>query len=184
MLAGAVGRVCCGVIADRIGPLKAYAIASLIQTACVIAFPALENRWSFMALSVIFGFGFAGNMTCLSLCVRQAVPANRFGTAIGAVMMVAWAGMAVGGYMGGVLFDFSRSYTLSFLLAGVAGVLNLAAIGALTMRKADCSTSVILGYKQDLNRRNEQNILALADTRGRTGGNKELSRELWINRSG
>src|SRR5215216_3718658 len=64
MLAGAVGRVCCGVIADRIGPLKAYAIASLIQTACVIAFPALEDGWSFMALSVIFGFGFAGNMTC------------------------------------------------------------------------------------------------------------------------
>lgn len=146
MLAGAVGRVCCGVIADRIGPLKAYAIASLIQTACVIAFPALENGWSFMALSVIFGFGFAGNMTCLSLCVRQAVPANRFGASIGAVMMVAWAGMAAGGYMGGVLFDFSRSYMLSFLLAGVAGVLNLAVIGALTMRKPDCSAPVILEH--------------------------------------
>ena len=106
MTAGAVGRVCCGLIADRIGPLKAYAIASSIQTACVIAFPTLEDSWSFMALSVIFGFGFAGNMTCLSLCVRQAVPANRFGAAIGAVMMVAWAGMAAGGYMGGVLFDF------------------------------------------------------------------------------
>src|SRR5215213_6799414 len=150
MLAGAVGRVCCGVIADRIGPLKAYAIASLIQTACVLAFPSLENRWSFMALSVIFGFGFAGNMTCLSLCVRQAVPANRFGASIGAVMMVAWAGMAVGGYMGGVLFDFSRNYTLSFLLAGVAGVLNLVVIGALTMRKPYCSTPVILEHKQIL----------------------------------
>jgi predicted MFS family arabinose efflux permease len=176
MVAGAVGRVCCGVIADRIGPLKAYAIASLIQTACVIAFPALENGWSFMALSVIFGFGFAGNMTCLSLCVRQAVPANRFGAAIGAVMMVAWAGMAVGGYMGGVLFDFSRSYTLSFLLAGVAGVLNLAVIGALTMRKPDCSTPVILEHKQDLDRRYEQNVLALADTHGRNGGKRELSK--------
>ena len=72
---------------------------------------------SFMALSAIFGFGFAGNMTCLSLCVRQAVPASRFGGAIGAVMMVAWAGMASGGYVGGVLFDLSLSYTLSFMLA-------------------------------------------------------------------
>jgi MFS family permease len=176
MVAGAVGRVCCGVMADRIGPLKAYAIASLIQTACVIAFPTLENRWSFMALSVIFGFGFAGNMTCLSLCVRQAVPANRFGAAIGAVMMAAWAGMAAGGYMGGVLFDFSRSYTLSFLLAGGAGVLNLAVIGALTMRKPDCSTPPILEHKQDLDQRYEQNALALADTRGPNGGKRELSK--------
>jgi len=32
MGAGAIGRVCCGLIADRIGPLKAYAIASAIQT--------------------------------------------------------------------------------------------------------------------------------------------------------
>src|SRR5215213_323231 len=112
MGAGAVGRVCCGLVADRIGPLKAYAIASSIQTACVMAFPVLGDSMSFMLLSALFGFGFAGNMTCLSLCVRQAVPANRFGGAIGIVMMVAWAGMASGGYLGGVLYDVSLSYTL------------------------------------------------------------------------
>jgi MFS family permease len=135
MTAGAVGRVCCGLIADRIGPLKAYSIASSIQTACVIAFPALGDSMSFMALSAIFGFGFAGNMTCLSVCVRQTVPANRFGGAIGVVMMVAWAGMAAGGYVGGVLFDLSLSYTLSFLLAGLAGVLNLAVIAVFATTK-------------------------------------------------
>src|SRR5262245_17434275 len=131
MTSGAVGRVCCGLIADRIGPLKAYAIASSIQTACVMLFPALGDGASLMALSAVFGFGFAGNMTCLSLCVRQAVPAHRFGGAIGAVMMVAWAGMASGGYVGGLLFDLSLSYTLSFMVAGIAGVLNLAVIGTL-----------------------------------------------------
>jgi len=130
MMSGAIGRVCCGIIADRIGPLKAYAMASAIQTACVAAFPALSGRLSLMALSALFGFGFAGNMTCLSICVRQAVPASRFGGAIGAVMMIAWAGMAVGGYVGGVLFDLRGTYTPSFLLAGVAGVVNLLVIAA------------------------------------------------------
>jgi predicted MFS family arabinose efflux permease len=133
MVSGAVGRVCCGVIADRIGPLKAYALASAIQTACVLAFPAIGNSLSLMMLSAVFGFGFAGNMTCLSLCVRQAVPASRFGGALGAVMMIAWAGMAAGGYLGGLLFDLSRSYTASFVLAGTAGVLNLGVIVAITM---------------------------------------------------
>jgi MFS family permease len=131
MMAGAVGRVCCGFIADQIGPLRAYAVASTIQTVSVMAFPALHDSLSLMVLSALFGFGFAGNMTCLSLCVRQAVPASRFGGALGAVMMIAWAGMATGGYVGGVLFDLSRSYTLSFALAGATGVLNLAVLACL-----------------------------------------------------
>jgi MFS family permease len=161
MTAGAIGRVCCGLIADRIGPLKAYGIASSIQTVCVMAFPALGDSISFMALSAVFGFGFAGNMTCLSLCVRQAVPANRFGGAIGVVMMVAWAGMACGGYVGGVLFDLSLSYTLSFLLAGMAGVLNLTVIGAFARTQNVFSTPEILEGSET--RRDHENNVALAD---------------------
>jgi MFS family permease len=133
MISGAVGRVFFGSIADRIGPLKAYATASFVQTVCVVAFPALQDGWSLMALSALFGLGFAGNMTCLSLCVRDVVPASRFGGAMGAVMMVAWAGMAAGGYAGGVLFDLSLSYTPSFVVAGVAGALNLAVLAALQL---------------------------------------------------
>jgi hypothetical protein len=82
-------------------------------------------------------------MTCLSLCVRQAVPAHRFGGAIGAVMMVAWAGMATGGYVGGVLYDQSLSYTLSFMVAGITGVLNLAVIGALAATRNAASAAIL-----------------------------------------
>ena len=125
MTCGAVGRVCFGFIADRIGPLRAYGLASLTQTACVLLFPALADSVSLLALSAVFGFGFAGAMTCFSLCVRRAVPAHRFGAAMGAVMMMAWAGMAAGGYLGGLLFEISQSYTAWFLLAGAAGNLAL-----------------------------------------------------------
>ena len=126
---GALGRVCFGLIADRIGALIAYAAASCTQTVCVILFPALEGGASLMVLSAIFGFGFAGNMTCLSLCVRGAVEVDRFGAALGPVMMLAWVGMALGGYIGGAMFDLSSSYGPSFGLAAGAGVFNLAVIG-------------------------------------------------------
>jgi len=100
----------------------------------VLAFSgARENSLSFMELSALFGFGFAGNMTCLSLCGVRPCPRAVFGRAIGAVMMVAWAGMASGGYVGGVLFDLSLSYTPSFVLAGMAGILHLEVIGAFAM---------------------------------------------------
>ena len=86
---------------------------------------------SLLALSAVFGFGFAGNMTCLVLCVRDAVPVDRFGGALGMVMLVASARMGAGSYAGGALFDIYLSYAPSFALAGAAGLLNLATIGAM-----------------------------------------------------
>src|SRR5262249_33885235 len=116
---------------DRIGNLPSYALASVGQTACVLAYPLLGDAVSLLTLSAVFGFGFSGNMTCLILCVRETVAANRFGRALGVVMMVAWAGMAAGGYAGGLLYDLFASYALAFVLAGAAGGLNLVALLAL-----------------------------------------------------
>ncbi|MCL4765788.1 MAG: MFS transporter [Hyphomicrobiaceae bacterium] len=131
MLFGAAGRVWFGLTADRIGYLPSYALASAIQTACVFVYPLLGGSSSLLALSAVFGFGFAGNMTCIVLCVREIVPAHRYGGALGMVMLVAWAGMGTGGYVGGLIYDHYLSYTLSFMLAGSAGLLNLVAIGLL-----------------------------------------------------
>jgi MFS family permease len=131
MLFGALGRVCFGLIADRIGYLPSYALASVAQTGCVLAYPLLGDAVSLLTLSAVFGFGFSGNMTCLILCVRETVTANRFGSALGVVMLIAWAGMAAGGYAGGLLFDLFASYAPSFVLAGVAGGFNLMALLAL-----------------------------------------------------
>jgi MFS family permease len=135
MLSGAVGRVCFGLAADRLGYLPSYALASAVQTGCVAAYPLFGDGTSLLALSVAFGFGFAGNMTCLVLCVRDLVPASRFGGALGLVMLVAWAGMGVGGYAGGLLFDLTLSYTLPFTLAALAGLLNLATIAVLMLMR-------------------------------------------------
>jgi hypothetical protein len=41
--------------------------------------------------------------------------------------------MGAGGYAGGALFDITLSYSLSFTLAALAGLLNLAAIAALAI---------------------------------------------------
>ena len=131
MLSATVGRVCFGTLADRIGYLPSYALASAVQTGCVLAYPLLGDSVSLLTLSAVFGFGFAGNMTCLILCVRETVAASRFGGALGMVMLVAWAGMGAGAYAGGLLFDAFASYALAFALAGAAGGLNLVALIAL-----------------------------------------------------
>jgi MFS family permease len=133
MLFGTAGRIFFGGIADRIGYVASYALASAVQTACVAAYPIVADSTSLMVLSAIFGFGFAGNMTCLILCVREAVPAHRFGGALGVALLVAWIGMGAGGYAGGALFDAYRSYSLAFGLAALAGLLNLLTLGGLAV---------------------------------------------------
>jgi len=143
MTSGAIGRVCFGLLVDRTGPLSGYALASATQTLCVLAYPSLGNGLSLLALSAVFGFGFAGNMTCLVLSVRDAVPANRFGSAIGIVMLVAWMGMATGGYFGGWLFDAFADYTISFAAAGIAGVLNLLLIFIIRQTRRPAALSVL-----------------------------------------
>jgi hypothetical protein len=50
-------------------------------------------------------------------------------------MMVAWAGMASSSYVAGRLFDATLSYNLSFILAGVAGALNLMVLALLSFRQ-------------------------------------------------
>jgi MFS family permease len=131
MAAGAVGRVAFGLIADRIGNLNAYLCASAQQTVCIALLPVMQTEASLLALSVAFGFGFAGNMTCLLLCIRDEVPEGHYGAAMGLVMFVAWLGMGAGGYVGGLLTDFTRSYGAGFLLAVGFGVANMALLAVL-----------------------------------------------------
>jgi MFS family permease len=125
MSAGTVGRVLFGMAADRIGPLPAYLAASVIQSVCLVIFPVLQGEASLLLLSVVFGFGFAGNMTCLIICVRSEVPAHHFGSAIGLVMFLAWAGMGVGGLAGGALTDITGTYSAGFLLSAGFGAANI-----------------------------------------------------------
>lgn len=124
MAVGAVGRIAIGMLADRTGALPAYMISSLLQTATVFWFVTTPQMAIIIPVAVVFGFGFAGNMTSLILAVREAMPAERVGRATGLVGMVAWLGMGAGGYVSGFLFDATASYTASFALAAAAGAAN------------------------------------------------------------
>jgi MFS family permease len=122
---GAGGRIAIGMLADRTGALPAYMVASALQTATVFWFVTTPQMAIIIPVAIVFGFGFAGNMTSLILAVREAMPADRVGRATGLVGMVAWLGMGAGGYVSGLLFDVTASYTASFALAAAAGAGNL-----------------------------------------------------------
>jgi len=134
MLAGAVGRVVFGYIADRAGPLQAYILASLGQTAFVFWFVHASSLADFYLVAAGFGLCFGGVMTNVVLTVRSLVPTRIAGTSIAIAMFFAWLGMGAGGYFGGLLFDWSGNYAASFTCAAIAGFVNLAILISLFVR--------------------------------------------------
>ena len=85
MISGVFGRLFFGWLADRIGGLPAYFIASLAQTSVVFWFTQTKDIATLFQLSVLFGFGFAGVMTCLLICAREAAPLRMSGMAMAIV---------------------------------------------------------------------------------------------------
>lgn len=132
-LAGFVGRIAFGKLADRIGALRSYLVASAAQTALVFAFVQVSGVAAYYGLAVLFGLGFSGVMTTVIVTVREMAPAARRGLAMGVVLFFAWIGMGLGGWQAGFLYDLTGGYTVAFAAAALTGVVNLAGLVGLVL---------------------------------------------------
>lgn len=131
MIAGIVGRIAFGSVADRFGSLQSYIVASLGQTSLAFLFPYAGSAAALYALSAVFGLVFSGAMSSLIACGREYSPPGRTGLSIGVVMFAGWVGMALGAWQGGLFYDLCGDYFVSFSNASFAGVVNLLLLGLL-----------------------------------------------------
>lgn len=131
MLAAIVGRVAFGQLADWIGAIPAYLTASAWQTALVFVFMQLDSLDQLMTFAPVYGFGYAGVMTGVLVTIRRVTPVATRATCTGVIIAFAWAGHGLGGVVGGYLYDMTGSYDLTFAVAALAGIVNLAIIGSL-----------------------------------------------------
>lgn len=142
MVAGTLGRIFFGSLADRIGALYAYFTASFVQTVMVFWFTQTESLALLYVFSVIFGFGFAGVMTSLLICAREAAPLRITGFATSLVSTTGWVGMGIGGYQGGYFYDVTGNYTWSYAIAALSGVVNLSIVFCLFWYRRNRSRGV------------------------------------------
>ncbi|MCG8369496.1 MAG: MFS transporter, partial [Proteobacteria bacterium] len=134
MVAGTLGRVLGGKLADMVGALQAYMLMSFCQTVLVVWFPFVYGLPGTYALAAVFGIAYSGVMAGLLICLRVMVPARLAGRAMGIGGLFGWFGMGFGGFQGGFLFDLTGTYTWSFSAAAVAGVINLTILTAFYLR--------------------------------------------------
>lgn len=131
LIVAIAGRIFFGKLADMIGAIRAYLVASLWQTLLVLGFMQITSLTSFYVFAVVYGFGYAGVMTGLLISAHALTPSINRGFVLGVVTFFAFLGHGLGGYQGGFFFDLTGNYTVTFINAALAGIINLFIVGAL-----------------------------------------------------
>lgn len=113
--AGIISRMASGWIADRIGALKTLLVGSALQTIALALFLPFESLTALYVASGLFGLFQGGIVPMYALIVRDYFPASEAGRRVSMVLTATVFGMAIGGWMSGVVFDLSGSYTAAFI---------------------------------------------------------------------
>ena len=129
-----VSRQFWGWLADRIGGLRAILLGSICQTIALALFLSTQDEAGLFAVAAAFGLGFAGLVPNYILAARALFPAAEAGWRIPLMMFGGLLGMAVGGWMGGLVYDMAGSYAYSFAIGVAANIANIAVIGFLVFK--------------------------------------------------
>jgi MFS family permease len=132
--AGVVSRLGSGWISDRIGGRCTLLLGSSLQALALALFLPFDGLVSLYVLSGLFGLVQGGIVPSYTLIVREFFPRREAGVRVGAVLMATVFGMALGGWMSGVIFDLTGSYQAAFLNGILWNLLNIAIAVALLRR--------------------------------------------------
>ncbi|HET6520962.1 MAG TPA: MFS transporter, partial [Geminicoccaceae bacterium] len=130
LLACAVlSRLIYGAAADRIGGLRTLLLGSAGQAVTLATFTGVESLPGLYAVSALFGLAFGGIVPAYALIVRELFPSAEAGWRIATVFFFGTIGMALGGWLGGLIFDLAGGYRLAFLVGVGFNLTNLALVG-------------------------------------------------------
>lgn len=135
-VAAFLSRLGFGMLADRIGPVRTLLIGSVSMAAMLLALAFTTSYAGLLIAALLFGLGFSGIMPCYPLIIRLLFPVSQLGGRIAAQYMFAAGGMALGGWLGGVIFDVAGSYSPAFLVAFAFNAMNLVVMGIFHVRQS------------------------------------------------
>lgn len=123
---GIVSRVASGFIADRIGGLMTLLIGSALQCFALVLYLFFDGLVSLYVVSILFGLFQGGIVPSYAIIVRELFPPAEAGQRVGICIAATLVGMALGGWLSGVIYDWTGSYGAAFLHGIAWNVLNQA----------------------------------------------------------
>ena len=115
MAAGIVSRIGSGFIADRVGGLRTLLLGSVLQGTALALYLFYNGLVSLYVVSALFGLFQGGIVPSYAIIVREYFPPQQAGARVGVVLMTSMFGMALGGWLSGLIFDLTGSYAAAFL---------------------------------------------------------------------
>lgn len=131
---GLVSRIGSGLLADRIGGAATLLLGSALQGFALLLYLFFDGLVSLFVISALFGLFQGGIVPMYAILVRDYFPPHEAGTRLGVVIMATLIGMALGGWMSGVIFDLTGSYRAAFLNGLAWNLVNVSIVLWLIMR--------------------------------------------------
>lgn len=129
-----ISRQMWGAISDRIGGLATVLIGSAWQASAMTAFLFTQSEAGLFAVAGAFGFGFSGIIPAYVLALRELYPASEAHWRIPTLLLFSGGGMALGGWLAGLLYDHFGYYAPAFATGIGTNILNLLIVGFLVLR--------------------------------------------------
>ena len=111
---GILSRIGSGFLADRLGGLATLLLGSFAQMVALTLYLLMDRLTSLYVISALFGLFQGGLVPSYAIIVRESFPAQQAGARVGVILMMTILGMALGGWMSGLIFDLSGSYRAAF----------------------------------------------------------------------
>ena len=134
LMGGVVSRIISGLVADQLGGVMTLLIGSVLQCIALFLYLPWDGMVSLYLISLMFGLAQGGIVPSYALVVREYMPAREAGARVGFVLMMTIAGMALGGWLSGWIYDATGSYQLAFVNGIVWNGMNIAIMLFLLLR--------------------------------------------------
>jgi MFS family permease len=135
-----------GMLADRIGGLRAVMVGSACQAVAIGAFLLTQNEIGLFAVSAAFGLGFSGIIPSYVVAIRELFPSSEASWRVPTFFFLGMSGMAFGSWLAGALYDHFGFYAPAFAVGVFFNIANLVVIGFLVSRQSR-TQRLILAYR-------------------------------------
>ena len=125
---GVVSRLVSGAITDRVGAPVMLLLGSGLQAVALALFLRFDSLGALYVLSAIFGLFQGGIVPSYAIIVRELYSPREAGTRVGAVLTATMFGMALGGWMSGLIFDLTGSYRAAFANGLLWNLMNVSIV--------------------------------------------------------
>ena len=109
---------------------------SACQGLGMLAFLLTQNEAGLFTVAALFGMGFSGLVPANVLASRELYPVSDAYWRMPVLLLCSGFGMAMGGWMAGVIYDYFGFYAPAFAAGLGVNVINFMIISALALRKS------------------------------------------------